>query len=40
MMLLAIMLKFIIYLKVTEDMFTKLRKEHKSAADKAVDCHS
>ena len=44
MMLLAIMLIFIkkllIYLRVTEDMSTKLRKEHWSATDKAADCHS
>ena len=46
-MLLVIMLKFIrsyyrsvIYLRVTEDMSTKLRKEHWSATDKAADCHS
>jgi len=44
MMLLAIMLKFIrsyvlIYLRVTEDVSTKLRKEHQSATDKAADCH-
>ena len=30
----------LIYLRVTEDMSTKLRKEHWSAIDKAVDCHS
>ena len=32
--------KLLIYLRVTEDMSTKLRKEHRSAKDKAVDCHS
>ena len=32
--------KLLIYLRVTEDMSTKLRKEHWSAIDKAVDCHS
>jgi len=41
---LAIMLKSIrsswLYLRVTEDMSTKLRKEHRSATDKTVDCHS
>jgi len=32
--------KLLIYLKVAEDMSTKLRKEHQSATDKAADCHS
>ena len=32
--------KLLIYLRVTEDMSTKLRKEHQSATDKAADCHS
>ena len=44
MTLLTIMLKFIkvtnIYLRVTEDKSTKLRKEQWSAIDEAVDCHS
>jgi len=32
--------KLLIYLRVTKDMSTKLRKEHWSAIDKVVDCHS
>ena len=32
--------KLLIYLRVTEDMSNKLRKEHQSATDKAADCHS
>ena len=28
------------YLRVTEDMSTKLRKKHRSATDKAADCYS
>jgi len=31
--------KQLIYLRVTEDMSTKLRKEHRSATE-AIDCHS
>ena len=35
----GIIRKLLIYLRVTEDMSTKLRKEHRSATDKEADCH-